>query len=165
MKCDDIQELILTDYSDKELSLAQEKEIAQHLSQCAVCREFAKACQQETMTPFENLTNLPVPEEIWPVVKNRLEQENQSREGKKNTLFDDVAYGLGNIVGLFRPVFFPFAMSVILLGIFVMVKTGGMSSSTAKIDQDEAVSYLVSLTSDETDEGDDYGAYIEAYFL
>ena len=30
MKCDDIQELILTDYSDKELSLAQEKEIAQH---------------------------------------------------------------------------------------------------------------------------------------
>ena len=55
MRCERIQELLLTDYTDTEASEALRGEVAEHLASCASCRAFARTVSEKAVMPFKTV--------------------------------------------------------------------------------------------------------------
>ena len=84
MKCEHIQELILTDHMDGEMGDAQNKQFEQHLQVCAGCRQYAALARQAAAEPFENAGRIHPPEHVWHRIKARIEEEQDSAKGIRN---------------------------------------------------------------------------------
>lgn len=75
MDCKRIKEFLITDYMDKEASLAVRKEIETHLKTCTGCRAFGKLLQEKVTEPFRGVEAVKPPEEIWQRIKEAIEEE------------------------------------------------------------------------------------------
>ena len=65
MRCERIQELLLTDYTDTEASEALRGEVAEHLASCASCRAFARTVSEKAVMPFKTVRPEEPPSYIW----------------------------------------------------------------------------------------------------
>lgn len=72
MKCEIVQDLLITNYLDSALSYADEDMINAHLEVCSDCQQFKVAVKK---IPSFAMEIKDVPETLWPGVKARVEQE------------------------------------------------------------------------------------------
>jgi predicted anti-sigma-YlaC factor YlaD len=72
MRCERIQELILTDYIDKALNEKIVREIDAHILSCAACREFKRVAEEKVVQPFKAVQSAQVPSYIWERVKQSI---------------------------------------------------------------------------------------------
>lgn len=76
MRCQRIQELILTDYMDKELGEKRVRQVDAHILSCAACREFKRIAQEATSQHFKAVRNAVPPPYIWERVKQGIAVEH-----------------------------------------------------------------------------------------
>jgi predicted anti-sigma-YlaC factor YlaD len=157
MKCERIQELILTDYLDEQLSADQKKHIDQHLSGCAHCRLFAQTARQTAFEPFVKAERLQPAASVWEGIKEQIEA-SQERTNIFANLWE-------NIVSLVR-VPNPAVVMVTIVSVLVVGGLTGMKVREQASAKDD-VEYLDSLATPGAlsfnDKGFDTG--IEQYFL
>ncbi len=76
MKCEKIQELILTDYFDGNMDLIQEEKLKEHLKVCSSCREFLKVANETSIEPFIKAERNHMSQEVvWSRVKENIAKE------------------------------------------------------------------------------------------
>lgn len=159
-KCEQIKELILTDYLDGELDKNTVDGIESHLLDCGDCRAFFKEVKNNTTLPFQKVLRQPVPVELWSAIKENIENENRPT----NPLADFLDQFRGLIV---FPKLVPVFASIVL-----MFLAGSVTLNTVQIQQakdKEQGEYLVALLepTGPSTQGDnnDLGTPIEHYFL
>jgi anti-sigma factor RsiW len=159
-KCEQIKDLILTDYIDGELDKDLAGSIESHLLDCSDCRAFFKEVKDNAAMPFQKVLQEPVPSQLWSAIKENIENENQAT----NPLADFLDKFRGLII---FPKLVPVFASVAL-----MLLVGSVTLNTVQIqqakdkDQGEYLVALLSPTSSSTQgDNNDLGTPIEHYFL
>jgi predicted anti-sigma-YlaC factor YlaD len=79
MRCEAVQDLILTDYLDGEVEDAVGEQIVAHLAVCRGCDEFDAAVHKTATELFSKSKSPVTPPEIWPMIRTRLEKERLPR--------------------------------------------------------------------------------------
>ena len=159
MKCEQIQELLLTDYLDGQLDGNGLKSIEEHLSDCPGCREFLAAARKITVEPFSSSKKVFLsPEDVWQKIKQQIGRERPQ---------PSVANPLAEMIIVFkqlvpRPAW---ALSVIVAGL-VITTIYLNSLNRQEIVQPASSEYIVDdLLVSQGDDNDGYGTAIEEYFL
>ena len=82
MNCKNIQELILTGYSDGEITPELAKQIDEHLKICPGCRKFKEAVEETALSPFRNAQRFAPPDALWEKVREAVVYEkNRDTDG------------------------------------------------------------------------------------
>jgi len=159
-KCEQIKDMILTDYIDGQLDKGSVETLENHLLDCSLCRAFLKEVKESVTTPFQQTQRQEVPAELWQAVRQGIEQETPQGSFVKDLV--------GKIKGF---VFFPRLVPV-FASFLLMFLAGSMTLNTIHLQQAQAIdqgSYLVSILSPTASaaqpESNDLGTPIEHYFL
>lgn len=74
MNCRQIKDR-LSEYIDKELDEAVEKQVADHIKACSSCRELEEFLRNTVIKPLRNAETLKAPQTIWEAVERRIVEE------------------------------------------------------------------------------------------
>lgn len=77
MKCDQIQELLLTDYLDDCLEKDLRAKIDEHVDGCPECKHFKQTVIQTTVDVFKGMERGEVPADLWSKIETSIENESQ----------------------------------------------------------------------------------------
>jgi len=80
MKCNDWQDLILTDYLDDQMSKERTIQLEEHLSACQECREFVAHARKAVIEPFESAQRVEPSEKVWHNIKDAIGEEQGAEE-------------------------------------------------------------------------------------
>lgn len=158
MKCERIQEIILTDYLDQELDSRYTKEIELHLADCPSCREFLAISRQTTAEPFAMLKDAPISEKVlW----NKIKADIAPSFSKPQT---DFLSRLKELLSFPRIAFLlPVLMFLIIWsGFFFRPQTPQLAQTQR---QEETFDFTDEYLVSQDDETEGYGSDIEEYFL
>ncbi len=97
MKCQDIEEQLLADFLDNEMTPEKKAVIESHLADCRSCREFLSAVKQVN-DPLEALDGLQPGAHVWARVRDQIEARPSPLLEKIRSWFEEVLWG-------FRPTF------------------------------------------------------------
>ncbi|NQT32735.1 MAG: anti-sigma factor [Candidatus Omnitrophica bacterium] len=86
MKCKKIRDIILSDYTDGELSSDRQKLIEDHLKGCPACREFLEELTGGIVTPLRESGHVKPPAEVWNRIERAIGEKEKSGAGE--TLLD-----------------------------------------------------------------------------
>ena len=81
MRCEEMQELILSDYADGELSEESRLEVEEHTRVCQVCRDLAQVMREHAIKPFAEASRIEPPAYILERVKEKIASETARRGG------------------------------------------------------------------------------------
>jgi predicted anti-sigma-YlaC factor YlaD len=155
-RCDQIKELIMTEYIDGLSDKIVIGQVEGHLLDCSECRAFFKDVKN-TVVPFEQASQQPVPAELWASIKQSIEQKHQAVNPLE-----------GFMEGLKGLMVFPRLVPV-FASLVLMVLVSTVSLNTIQVQQAQAKDqgeYLVSLLSPTAPtESNDGKTPIEQYFL
>jgi predicted anti-sigma-YlaC factor YlaD len=161
MQCKKIQELLKTDYLDREVNLKQEKCIREHLLECPQCRRLEEELQVQR-TLFQEAKQQPVPAHLWQNIRDAIITEGLNPE--------PAARG-GILQRLKESIFTPqpvFALaSTFTVIILVLVLTGTFIQKKQllnKVNIQESIERY-SLNGENGDFSYALGTMIEEYFL
>lgn len=181
MKCEQIKDLVLTDYIDGQMEADDKQLLEEHLKACRACHEFALSVQKELVTPFGDAPRPEVPPAVWQKIKAEITAEEEPEPGWKA-----VVSFLGNLQALRQAAYF-LAGFAIVFGVTVVLMRPqpgpdrivqnpvAAPQQLAAVQTDEETSesvaetYLAALDNDYDDVysliDDGYGTAIEEYFL
>jgi len=158
MNCERIQELVLTDYLDGQLTPAQKQHIDGHLHECPQCRAFVQAAHQTAFEPFLHAEQLKPSESVWQTIQESIEAENA-----KINIFENLWEKLKSLTLVPNP-------AVVLATVVTFLAVGGMIQD--KIHQQasakESSEYLESLSDMPNAfvaDGRGFVTTVEQYFL
>jgi anti-sigma factor RsiW len=160
MNCDYIQDLILTDYLDGEVSPETKAQIEQHTAECAECRTFLFAALQTTIKPLSNAEKaFEAKEEVWNKIQTQIEEEQVQRP----SVLEYLSRGFKTFFAVPRA-------GVAFSAVIIALLTAAIYFQSP---QSQVIPYGVGkaqLITDVADDlnGDDeesYGTTIESYFL
>lgn len=97
MKCQDIQQQLLTDFLDNELSSVKKAEIDAHLMECALCRAFLAAVRKVN-DPAHAVNDTMPGAHVWAKIREQVEAKPFSVGESVRSWFEEVLWG-------FRPTF------------------------------------------------------------
>ncbi len=164
MKCDKVQELILTDYLDGQVNKEQKMNIEEHIASCLHCKEYELAARETVITPFNRVEKLRPPEATWDKIRNQIEEEQIQERANP---FADLIRGIKSVLYIPKPAFAIALVAVVLLVIVTVIKLP--SEKIVKLsteDQIECMDYLIGAFNEEsTDNNSDFGTFMEEYFL
>lgn len=163
MNCKQIQELILTDYSDDELSQALRKEVRAHVMACSECRQFEQRVQKTTIEPFSMTDKIAPPDYIWDRIKEKIALENKQQPAM---VFSGLRNFFHRIFIIPRPVFAVATIMVVILITVVLMRSPYQRQDTVALHLEEQIEFLSSLDVDEiSDASLGFGTAIEEYLL
>lgn len=159
-KCDQVKDLILTDFIDGQLDKDAAASVENHLLDCGHCRLFFKEVRNNAAMPFKQAMHQPVPEGLWDAIKQNIEDESQ-----RSSPFAD-------FIGQFKGFLALPKMVPVFASLMLMLLAGSVSLNTIQVQQardTDQGEYLVSLLSPTaslaTSDGNDGATPIEHYFL
>ncbi len=165
MKCDKVQELILTDYLDGQINKELKVGIEKHLTSCADCKEYEHVARATTVTPFNNTERLSPPATTWVKIRNQIEKEEQPQE--RTNPFADLIGGIKSVLYIPKPAFALATVAIVILVIVTVIKLP--SEQIVKLsteEQIECMDYLLGAFNEEsTDDNNDFESSVEEYFL
>lgn len=168
MKCETIQNLIITDYLDHEVSSLERSTVEQHLVSCPSCRVFLEESKKMTVEPFLKTEDANLPkEEIWQTIQEKIEKE-QTISPVTSHPFVDLLENLKNVFYRPQPGFVLASTLIVLLTIFTGIQTNRFVQMAREKKFQEKVADLafvieeMELASDDTN---GYGTDIEEFFL
>ena len=166
MTCKRIQEFLITDYIDGQITNKAKSLIDQHLAQCSSCTGYLSSIKNVAVNPFVN-ASIEVPDKLlWEQIKQTIEEEQQQLLEK--SLKPDFWERLRSAVHIPRPAF---VLATLVIMIFMIGSTGQLffSSPIVKINGQDKVEYLSSLIDEPMDlasnNGNDPQTPIEKVFL
>ena len=80
MKCKNIQELLLTDYIDGEISEELKEKVKKHIQKCEKCKEFEQALIKGAIDPIKQVGIENPPEYVWTQIQDRIQGEKKEIE-------------------------------------------------------------------------------------
>ena len=167
MKCEDVKELILTDYLDEQLGKEQKTQIEQHLTTCSDCKEYELLTRTAVVEPFNNLEKHNPPEATWNKIREQIEEERPQYEPENS--FADLILRIKKFLYIPKPAFVATTIAVLLLVVVTVIKLQPEDQKIVKVSpekQIECITYLISVFDQETvNVNDDLGTSIEELFL
>jgi anti-sigma factor RsiW len=116
MRCEKIQELILTDYMDRELAEKGVREVDAHILSCAACREFKRLADRKAAQPFKAAPSVQAPSYIWERVKQEITVEHPGMLAGAADIIRNIFWSLGRIP---KPAVAFAAAAVVIIAILV----------------------------------------------
>lgn len=170
MKCEQIKDLLLTDYLDQQISDETAEAVNQHLLICHECREYSSIVKNKLIEPFKQFARKEPPEELWIKIKDAINHEEQVDLSADTPNAIDY---IKNLLRLLNPGMVlggVMIMTVLVSSVFFVYQTGKNQSSQISLEvqakQIEHMAYLVADTADLSEEdNEDYGDVIEEFFL
>jgi predicted anti-sigma-YlaC factor YlaD len=167
MKCDKVQELILTDYLDGQVNEELKVNIEKHLECCADCRVYELAARETVVTPFNRAEKLRPPEATWDKIRNQIKKEEQLEE--ITNPFANLIRGIKSVLYIPKPAFAVASVAIVLLVIVTVIKLPSDNQRIAKLsteEQIECMDYLLGAFDEEsTDDNNYFETSVEEYFL
>jgi len=110
MNCKNIQELIITDYIDSQLSKKTRQKVEEHLKTCKNCKKFEKILLKSAIQPFKKVKKHIPPEKIWIEIQKLLVKEkkyifNISHKFKNFLQIKKLAFTTATVAALFITIF------------------------------------------------------------
>ena len=139
MKCEQIKELIITNYIDGEISTSIQNEIKTHLITCSDCRQFEQAIRLSAIEPLKNAKREKVPEEVWHKIKKVIEKKDE-----KVTL-KDIVYNLRTFIRARRPALALATVTTVILIVLIIQKMPFEKPSALNTYLEEQVEFLANL--------------------
>ncbi|MBF0593588.1 MAG: zf-HC2 domain-containing protein [Candidatus Omnitrophica bacterium] len=161
MKCERVQDIILTDYVDGFLTVPAKAALDAHVAGCSRCREFLAASRKALVEPFQNLPRETMPLSVMNAVMDQIKEKEQ----------EGVWGWLSGLSEGFSQAFSPsFAMARIVASVMVCFLVAGVVFGVNKSQQvqTERVSFLAQVAEvagDKSREMTGYGTTIETYFF
>lgn len=81
MECKKIQDWLITDHLDGELTSEENLEVRKHLEGCVTCREFLETVNGTAVAPFKGLSVLQPDPIVWEKVRNVIVTEEARSRG------------------------------------------------------------------------------------
>jgi len=136
-----MQELILTGYSDGEITPELAKRIDGHLKVCENCRKFKEAVAKMTVDPFKNAQKFTPPDALWEKIRSSVVYE-QNR--KQRSVFLELHDLLRSVFVIRKPVFaFAAAMVIIVVAaLFVRMRFNNEEIAGYLENQIDFIAYL-----------------------
>lgn len=162
MKCDQIKEFLMTDYTDGELSNERKKEIEDHLNNCCSCKEFEQALRKVAIDPFKNIEEVKPPDYVWERVKNSIDH---SKEQDQIDIVPGIRGFFSSIFAPRRAVFTAIpAVVIIFLAIF-LTRTHLNNKIMVNTYLNEQAEFFAYLDNEVNGGSVDLGTDIEKYLL
>ena len=164
MKCNDIQELILTDYLDGEIHPDIKRQVDSHIADCQVCREFLAVSRQVVDEPFKHAQpKFENQEKVWQKIKFKIEEEVLTEK------FTPQWNWLERMKSILTVPRVSVALSVVVIALLTAAVYFRSSPHTMMVhqssDNSEVINDVVEELSMGEDEEDSYGTDLESYFL
>ncbi len=164
MKCNDIQELILTDYLDGEIHPDVKRQVDGHIAGCQVCKEILTFSRQVAEEPFKHSQlKFENQKEVWEKIKFKIEEEVLT---EKFTLQWNWLERMKSILTVPR---MSVAVSVVVIALLTAAVYFRNSPPTMVIHQSSDNTQIINDVIEELsigeDEEDSYGTDLESYFL
>ncbi|MBU1062281.1 MAG: zf-HC2 domain-containing protein [Candidatus Omnitrophica bacterium] len=167
MNCRRVKDMILTDYSDREIEPDQRELIEKHLAQCKTCRAFASMVRRSAIEPFIKAEPQKPLDSVWHRIKEKIEAE--TRQEARPYSIPNLKDKLKTFIYIPRPVFTVAIVMVLVIALSVVAKLQVNKQEVASIQSEEQIEYLVNLFGENAyvSNGEDvgYGTAIEEYFL
>ncbi|MCA9398890.1 MAG: zf-HC2 domain-containing protein [Candidatus Omnitrophica bacterium] len=162
MNCQNVKDLILTDYLDEQLGPQQKSAVETHLKECQECRAYLDAVKNISALPFENGTQVRPPEEIWSNIKATIEHEQET----SGVLQETTVPGFWQQLSILKRLALG-AVSLVLLIIAITTVQKMSYRPVVKSNNTAQIEYFAYLIAEENadDVTEDYGTMIEEYFL
>jgi anti-sigma factor RsiW len=77
MRCERVQELLLTDYADGRLDEALRREVAGHIKDCGACRDFERAVREKAVEPLRRAGKIEPPAYLWERIRREVSAEKR----------------------------------------------------------------------------------------
>ena len=164
MNCKRIQEFLITDYIDGQITNKAKTLIDQHLAHCPACAGYLSSIKKAAINPFVNASKEVPDQVLWARIKQTIEEEQQHQleASLKPNFWERLRLG----VHIPRPAF---ALATVVTMIFMIGSTGQLffSAPVVKMNGLDQVTYLSSLINDpvDMDNGNDPQTPIEKVFL
>ncbi len=166
MKCDKVQELILTDYLDGQANEEQRTNIEEHLAGCVHCKEYELAARETVITPFNRAEKLRSPAATWDKIRNQIQKEEQLLLQEKANPFANLIRGIKSVLYIPKPAFAIAAATIVLLVVTVIKLPSEKIVKLSTDEQIECMDYLLGEFNEESsDNNSDFGTSMEEYFL
>jgi len=163
MKCKDIQELLCSDFLDKELSDEQQKKVRAHIDACSACQQFEEMVSAAAVQPLQGSAEVTPPPYMLKRIKNAIEQN------RKPALLSVVHAIYERIIELLtipRPVLVVATTIVAVVIVTVAVYMPTINTYNADTSVGTQMINLVSFNGEEMEsEQVEFNSIIEAYFL
>jgi hypothetical protein len=167
MKCEDVKELILTDYLDGQLGKEQKTQIEKHLAICSECKEYELLTRAAVVEPFNDLEKHNPPEATWNKIREQIEEERPQYEPENS--FADLILRIKEFLYIPKPAFVVTSILVLLLVGITVITLKPDNQKVVQVNpesQIECINYLMTVFDQEGANGnDDFGTSIEDYFL
>jgi len=157
MNCEQIKELLLTDYADNRLTDEKRQEVDKHLAACSDCRTFQALARGVAAQVFNDKKIPQAPEYLWQRIKNEVSEESSAK--KSWALFD-----FRNIFMFIPRPAMIMIMAALLISANVLVSKYIFPSRTRASETGEIMAYLGEDIND-FGTSDDIGMDVEDYFL
>lgn len=159
MGCDQIKELLLTDYIDGCLSPEIKRTVDEHLNNCPSCAEFKQTVIQTSVVPFNEVDRKDVPADVWSKIESSLEHK-QETEPKTISWWES----LQSLV--FKPA--PVGAFIVIFFLIASVTLNQRNLRQAKLNS-QSKEFLVSVMNASSSvlisDDDGYGTSLEQVFL
>ncbi|GAX60953.1 transmembrane transcriptional regulator [Candidatus Scalindua japonica] len=165
MKCEQVKELILTDYLDGQMEKAKKTQLEEHLTTCRDCREYELLTRTTVVEPFYNIEKHNPPEATWNKTREQIIVEQQMHNNSIADLFNRVK----TLFYFPKPAFIAATVVVLFAVATTVIKFPLENQETRKGVSDsqvECINYLMSVFDEELINGDDdLETSIEYFFL
>lgn len=155
MTCERVQELLLTDYIDGQLSAEVLREVEEHLDACERCRNFRDDVRRRITAPLKSFEKQSPPEGVWLNIKSAIFEEEQLKEHR----FDWLRERLSTLIKPVPVFAIATATAVVLVALFVAAPWN------ARYQAPERASMLSATGGAGLGENSNFGTAIERYFL
>jgi anti-sigma factor RsiW len=166
MKCNEIQDILLTNYIDNELSGEHRLMIEGHLNQCPQCRAVLQTARSlnEVLSSAEKVALDK--QKIWKNITDRLDQDASS--SLVYTPVRDTHDRRVRFANLFKPAFAfgVLAALIVAMSYFAVSGKGRLAQTLPEEEQYLATMADEIILAEQNDDfGEDFGTDLEAYFL
>lgn len=167
MKCEQFQELILTDYLDEQLTAGRKAAVEGHLSSCEDCRQLAEAARKLAVEPFRHAGKVTLSqEEVWRRVKDKILSETP---GQRTNPVAEFLEKLKDLLAVPNPAFSAAMALIMILAAGLFVVTFRQPEQYVRVpvleETTQSIAYVINEIAGEDDANGGYGTAIEEYFL
>ncbi len=161
MNCSHIQDLILTDYIDGEVSPEMKAQIEQHTSECAECRTFLFEALQTTIKPLSKAEkDFEAKEEVWQKIQTQIEEE----QVKRPSILEYLSNGFKTFFAVPRAGVVFSAVIIAMLTAAIYFQSPPSHVGHYGVEKAHVVTEVADDLASSDDE-ESYGTTIENYFL
>ncbi len=168
MKCQDIENLILSDYLDGEGVQEVAFQVKSHIQECSSCKNFYEEVVSVTAAPFDVLPVIKAPQTLWERIEEKIDSKTGKIRKKENSEISFRLKGINAFGGFLRKE--PAFVSILFIGLILFsvfsMKNKSYIASRAEIGHQEEFHYIFSRTRiDLREDEKGFGTILEKLFL